>query len=146
MRYDTIIDSRDLANRLEELESLRDTLEELRAERKELGEITLENGDEASELDRRVDDALDAFGDDEQQELKDLENAESEIPEWQHGNALIPRDGWIQYVKDMLEDCGDIPKNLPPYIEIDWYKTSSNIEADYSKIEIQGTTYLYLNC
>lgn len=143
--YGRILDTRDLAKRKEELESLRDALieaqnnlEELnRADAPEEQVIAAEEAVESAETD---------YGSDEYQELSDLENAESEVPEWSDGATLIPRGDWVDYVKEMLEDCGDIPRNIPHYIEIDWDKTADNIEADYSEIEIQGTTYLYRNC
>jgi hypothetical protein len=43
----------------------------------------------------------------------------------------------------MLEDCGDIPKGIPSYIEIDWEATASNIRVDYSSVEIDDVTYWY---
>lgn len=35
-----------------------------------------------------------------------------------------------EFVKQLLEDCGDIPK-LPSYIYIDWEKTARDIMYDY---------------
>ncbi len=42
----------------------------------------------------------------------------------------------------LLEDIGDLPSDLPSYIEIDWDKTADNLRVDYSEVEYQGTTYL----
>lgn len=38
----------------------------------------------------------------------------------------------IHFVSTILEDCGDIPQNLPSYIHIDWDKTAWNVMLDYS--------------
>jgi antirestriction protein len=43
----------------------------------------------------------------------------------------------------LLDDCGEIPTNLAPYIEIDWEATARNMRMDYSCIEIDGLTYWY---
>lgn len=37
------------------------------------------------------------------------------------------------FVKELLESCGDIPSELPWYIIIDWSKTASHIMADYEE-------------
>jgi hypothetical protein len=140
--YGSILDSRDLAKRKEELEALRDEVEETR---KALDE-TAQTGSGLQDLETAYEDAQKAFGEDEQKELSELEEAEIEIPEWGDGNTLIPSDEWISYVQDLLDDIGDIPKNLPHYIVIDWEKTADNLEADYSRVTIQGTEYLYRNC
>lgn len=143
--YGSILDTRDLMARKEELESLRDALTEAQ-KAMDAAKDKPESFEAVEQAELDLDSTQEAFGDDEKQELKDLENAESEIPEWTDGNTLIPRSEWVDYVKEMLEDCGDIPKNVPWYVVIDWDSTAKNIEADYSEIEIQGTAYLYRNC
>lgn len=59
------------------------------------------------------------------------------------GVTLIAEDHFIEYVKEMLEDCGEIPRNLPSYIEIDWDKTAENIRVDYTEVEIDGSAYWF---
>ena len=84
----------------------------------------------------------DQFSDDEKKELAELESLSEEISEWQHGEALIPEDEFVEYCQQLLEDIGDLPKDLPGYIAIDWDKTADNLRANYSEVEYQGTTYL----
>lgn len=38
----------------------------------------------------------------------------------------------IEFVQTLLEDCGDVPDNLPSYIHIDWERTARDIMYDYS--------------
>ncbi len=38
----------------------------------------------------------------------------------------------VHFVSNLLEDCGDIPQNLPAYIHIDWERTAWDIMLDYS--------------
>ena len=53
--------------------------------------------------------------------------------------TLIRDSYFIDYVRELLEDCGDIPRNLPHYIAIDWKKTAMNIRQDYSHISLDAT-------
>lgn len=38
----------------------------------------------------------------------------------------------IDFTQNLLEDCGEIPKDLPSYIHIDWERTARDIVFDYS--------------
>jgi len=38
-----------------------------------------------------------------------------------------------EFVQELLEQCGDIPKDLPSYIHIDWESTARDIMLDYSE-------------
>lgn len=64
-----------------------------------------------------------------------------------HGDwypVTLVRDFYFtDYARELLEDCGDIPRNLPHYIAIDWDATARNIRVDYQPIEINGSTYWY---
>jgi antirestriction protein len=37
------------------------------------------------------------------------------------------------FVQELVESCGDIPKNLPSYIYIDWERTARDVMMDYSE-------------
>ena len=39
------------------------------------------------------------------------------------------------FVMQLLEDCGDLPKDLPAYIHIDWKRTAHDIMMDYFEVE-----------
>lgn len=57
--------------------------------------------------------------------------------------TLIADSHFTDYAREMLEDCGTIPRDLPSWVEIDWNATARNIRVDYSSIEIDGVTYWY---
>ena len=57
--------------------------------------------------------------------------------------TLIADSHFADYTREMLEDCGEIPSNLPHYIEVDWNATARNIRMDYTPIDIDGMTYWY---
>lgn len=65
---------------------------------------------------------LDCFGNSEIDKL--IENAEDSY----HGNFDSDED----FAQSLLEDCGDIPQNLPSYIYIDWERTARDLMFDYS--------------
>jgi hypothetical protein len=74
------------------------------------------------------------------------EEAEPESSDWQHGETLIRRSYFVDYVMDMLADCGDLPRNMPWYIKIDKEATASNIEQDYASVDFDGVEYLIRSC
>jgi hypothetical protein len=57
---------------------------------------------------------------------------------------LLIRDSYFtDYAREMIDDCGELPRDLPHYIAIDWEETAGNILVDYSSIDIDGTTYYF---
>jgi hypothetical protein len=61
---------------------------------------------------------------------------------WYPGH-LIRDTYFVEYCEDMVKDIGDLPKDLPRYLAIDWDKTADNLRVDYSSVEFEGTTYWY---
>ena len=57
--------------------------------------------------------------------------------------TLIRDSYFVDYAQELCEDIGDVPRNLPHYIEIDWNATARNIRMDYTCTEINGITYWY---
>ena len=109
-----VIDVRDIIERVKELEE--PTIEPVKEELAELTAIL---------------DDLKGYGGDEQWR-----------GDW-YPITLIRYSYFTEYVREMLADCGDIPANLPHYIEIDWGATVRNIRTDYSSTDIDGVTYWY---
>lgn len=86
--------------------------------------------------------ALDDFGTDEQEELEELDNLESEISEWRHGESMIPEDEFEDYARQFAEDIGAIPDDAQwPCTCIDWEKAAEKLSQDYSTVSYQGTDY-----
>jgi hypothetical protein len=67
--------------------------------------------------------------------------AEGYSDDWQCGAVLVRDSYFAVYARELLEDCGDIPRDLPSYIEIDWDATARNIRADYTSVDFDGVTY-----
>ena len=62
--------------------------------------------------------------------------------DWYPGTLIHDRY-FADYARELVEDCGDLPRDLPHYIEVDWEATARNIRSDYSCIDIDGQTYWY---
>lgn len=122
----TYFDSRDVIERIAELESERDFYNE----QPDCADVVWDVAypDEAEELARLI-------------ELQD----EVGGGEWEYGITFIRDSEWVDYVQEMCEDIGDVPRDLPHYIVIDWDATADNIQADYSTVEFDGSTYYYRN-
>ena len=58
-------------------------------------------------------------------------------------SQLILDSHFTDYARELLDDCGVIPKDLPAYVEIDWEATVKNIQGDYTSIELEGVTYWF---
>jgi len=149
-----ILDTRDLAERLEELRELQNTYEDALENLNE-SERMVDNFDgptdspELIKLEAELQAAQEALNEaeldaEDLDELDELEDISDEIgSEWSHGVQLIPEDDFVDYCQELCEDIGDIPKYLPGYIVIDWDATCNNLRQDYSEIEFRGETYLY---
>ena len=146
-----ILDTRDLQERLEELQGLKEAIEAAQASVDELmtSDLAAADPDFDEKLDAArtdLDEACEAFDGEAQAELEELESIAEEVSEWHNGNQLIPEEDFEDYCQELCEDIGDIPRDLPSYIVIDWEATARNLKADYSEVEYQGTTYLYRDC
>lgn len=123
---DDVIDSRDVIERIAELEGERDALAD------EDGAISEKKLAEWNEGEAGT-------------ELKNLltlqEEADGYVPDWKYGAGLVRETYWVEYVEEMLKDIGDLPQKLPHYIVIDWEATAENIKVDYTSVEFDGVTY-----
>ncbi len=93
-----------------------------------------------------LDEAEADFDADEREEMAALktlaEEAQGYAPDWQYGETMIRESYFVEYCQELLEDIGDLPKDLPHYIEIDWEKTARNIRMDYTEVDFDGVAYL----
>jgi len=127
--------------RIEELEAERETLQEALDATKEeniTDDIAFtEAWDQAQKT-------LEDFDNSEEgQELTALkrlaEQGEDYAPDWKYGAQLIHEDYFETAMAEMLEDCGDIPRDLPSYltITVDY----DALKQDYTALDFDGQTY-----
>lgn len=152
------IDTRDLYQRQQALQSLRDAVttarEELEEKKGVLAALEETPEDESSEAALEIaseevtdaEDNLEAakedFGDDEQEELDELDELENEISDWRHGETMIPESDFEDYARELAEDIGAIPdENRWPCTCIDWERAARELAMDYTTVSYQGDDY-----
>ena len=130
---DNTIDSRDVIARIEELEAER---EDLRS--------AMDDHNTDSDAYEEANAALKEFDNSEEgQELIALialaEQGEDYAPDWKYGAQLIHEDYFEEAMDELLEECGDIPKDLPSYltITVDY----DALKQDYTALDFDGQTY-----
>ncbi len=130
---DDLIDSRDIIDRIAELRDERDSCMMLRED--DSGNVT-EEPDPQGWADQYPEDAA---------ELAALEKlageAEDYADDWRHGVTLIRDDYFTEYARELLEDCGTIPRDIEEWVIIDWDATARNVRMDYTGVEFDGVTY-----
>jgi predicted nuclease with TOPRIM domain len=135
MKPDDIVTTDTLRDRVSELETERD---QFIAETCEEAGID-EDHDDYDELCRETA----AVWETQQPEGEEYAKLIDILDEVGSADYLVNESYFVDYAREMLEDCGEIPRKMPWYIEIDWEATAENIKSDYSEIEIDGQTYLY---
>ena len=133
-----VIDVRDIIARVEELESERDnfTAPNRDGYQTSIGadEIwAIENAEEAEELKslQAILSDLAGYGGDEHWR-----------GDW-YPATLISEKYFEDHARELLEDCGTIPKDLPWFVAIDWETTAQNIQGDYTSVDVGSTVYWY---
>lgn len=128
-----VIDSRDVIERIEELESEQAELVQKLSD----GEITEAemrefDADEGMELDslRSLAEQCEGYGD------------------WQYGEQVIRRSYFVDYTKQLIDDCYQMPKDLNsgkwPYchMKMDYEAAAEHLEQDYISVDFNGVEYL----
>lgn len=138
---DDRIDVRDVIARYEELEGERETLAGTLIEESESANADLINAAEINlaEWDEENGEELKLLG----ELLKELAGCGGD-EQWRgdwYPIGLIRDSDFESAMDELLEDIGDLPKDLPCYlrIEVD-YKA---LQMDYSSVEFDGVTYWY---
>lgn len=117
-----VIDSRDLIERLNELEALEDSLDPTKDPEASGGGSLDEN--EREELD----------------ELRAL--ADAGIEDWECGVTLIRENYFEEYAQELAEDVGAIDPNASwPLTYIDWEAAANALKQDYIDVQYDGSTY-----
>ena len=117
------IDVRDIIARVEELENERDAIGE---DDPQDADLACEHCELANIL----------------AELKGNGGDEQWRGDW-YPVTIIRDSHFTDYAREMLEDCGDIPRAMPFYVVIDWDATARNVRTDYTCTDIADVTYWY---
>ena len=94
----------------------------------------------------------DGLDQDDYEELRDLlelsKECENLASAWLHGEPLIARTYFVQYIEDLIDECYELPKEFHRggwpyrYITIDYQAAADEAEGDYTSVEYQGREFL----
>src|SRR6266404_4049110 len=56
------------------------------------------------------------------------------------GGEPLTQNQWME-MEDFCKDIGDLPREIPAYMVIDWEATAENLKTDYTSVEFDGITY-----
>lgn len=91
---------------------------------------------------------MDERDEEESKELEVLKALADECADyasdWQYGETLIHRSYFESYMDEMVEDCYELPKDLPYWmsIKLDY----DALEQDYTSVDFDGEEYLIRSC
>lgn len=110
---DEYIDSRDVCERIEELES----------------------------LEAASDEGLDEDDAEELAQLLELAEQGENIEDWNFGATLIRETYWSDHVREMASDYGWVADDSFISHYIDWEKLEDDLLADYTHVTFDGVTF-----
>lgn len=162
------LDTRDLYKRKCELEELLDTLNEAIEKQEEAkkalaafdpdnpnvapdDELWYEQREQLeealSDAENDVESAKIDFGDEEREELEELEVIENEVSGFMHGETMVREDDFEDYARELAEDMhGRAIRDASwPFTCINWTEAADELRMDYSEVSYQGDTYLVRN-
>jgi hypothetical protein len=115
LKYEDVLNSQDVIDRMEEL------LEEINE--------LWENSEEADP------EVLEEF-----KELEGFAKYASEVDDWEHECYFIRDSNFTDYTRELAEDCYEISSEWP-FRCIDWQQASEELKCDYSAYDFGGVTY-----
>ena len=126
-----VLDSRDIIDRLEEVTNELDEIEEYCDD----NDIRYDEHDDYNSIH------------DEFRELEEVRAECQHIGDWEHGTTLINERYFTDYIKEMVEDCYEVPDHMMTgewpwsHMEMDWDSAAEEAKMDYSSVDIAGTTF-----
>ena len=163
--FNSSLDSRDIQKEIDNIEGLKNDYEsDLESLNDELNDLEselydIENEDDYADKQNDIDNKLEEIAEKENEiqecefeynryseELAELEELKEEIESnsdegFEYGIQLIHENYIDDYLDELLEACGYIPKDLPTWIEINWRVTYDNMKEDYNEIELNGNAF-----
>lgn len=141
-----VLDSRDVEKRIDELIDERDSWQDNNELPDYVDPETTTDDSVKEWTDEQVEKWTEWDESDEGTELKSLLAFRDEMQdycEWRDGASLIRETYFTEYIKEEVNDTGDLPKDLPSYIEnnINWDGVAEDLQADYTSGDYDGVTY-----
>lgn len=151
---DDVIDSRDVIERIEELESEREALADAVAECRAANEYHNSAGDMDAPEERALSEAIDDLNAwdnsseaDELKALKALADQCDHVSDWVHGETLIREDHFTKYIENLIDDCYEMPKEMHSgkwpfcHMTMDYEAAAEEAKVDYEEVDFDGVNY-----
>ena len=137
-----VFDSRDIQERIDELEPTADSLLALTERIEDMAADPEHDPDSLRELeDDKAQIDMDEI--DEYNELLEFKN-DAGTSEWSYGVTFIEDSYFEEYAQELAEDIGAIPRGVSwPCTCIDWEQATRELKMDYSVVEFGEYTYYY---
>ena len=152
-----IIDSRDIIERIEELEEYEQAIEDAERELQDAqdamsdlpededADVITSHAEEVETAKSNLESARDEMDGDEREELRvlsDLADEASGSPDWRYGEILIRDSYFTEYAQQLAEDCGMVDdSNRWPGRCIDWEAAADELKMDYFSVDYDGVEY-----
>lgn len=139
-----VIDSRDVIARIDEL---REILTDLYLQEEDTEEMPTQSFPDWLHnlvLDKESNYQEEAI---EYTTLKALAEDAQSSPDWEYGEALINEDYFTQYIKELINDCYEFPKELDKgewpwrHLHMDWEAAAEDAKQDYMEVDFDGQPY-----
>ena len=141
------LDSRDIIEKIDELQGERETImDELNELKKELEKAM--SGDETKKIKDNITERevelkeWDELEGDDLKALKDLAEQCEGYSDWEHGEQLIRDSYFKEYAQELAEDIGAIDKDAQwPNTCIDWDEATEQLQQDYMCVDFDEVEY-----
>jgi len=144
--HENIIDSRDIIERIEELEG---ELMEAHEENAEGHNLSFEEWLKAVMQDASPAHVHERLEDvEELLELRNLEDQCTGYADWEHGEQLIAEEYFVEYIEDLINDCYELPEGMKPgqwpfrHLKLDYEAAAEEAKQDYAEVTIFGHVFL----
>lgn len=133
---DDVIDSRDIIERIQELQDERDAFVMDAADPQ--GNEWPDNWTDAKEWAEQNPDVAQELA-----ALMDLQDeASGYSDDWEGGSTLIRDSYFEKYAQELANDIGSASNDLPwPQSCIDWEMAARELQQDYTSVDFDGVTY-----
>lgn len=142
-KYDDVIDSRDIIERIEELgEELADKLNDV---------TKTENWNSENLSEGNYQFMVNSLPESDKDDIEEYwmlvalaEECEQYSSDWEYGESLIRYSYFEDYMDEIIENCYELPKDMPFWMTITYDYEAS--KQDYAEVEFDGITYYIRSC
>ena len=142
-KYDDVIDSRDVIERIEELgEELADKLNDV---------TKTENWNSENLSEGNYQFMVNSLPESDKDDIEEYwmlialaEECEQYSSDWIHGETLIRYSYFEDYMDEMIEDCYELPKDLPYWMTVTYDYEA--LKQDYTSVDFDDITYYIRSC